>query len=76
MLTLAGRGLIEREPRTHRYRLTPLGLRLAAATTRLIDRVLDPAIARSGSPPPSAGTVWKRFDAAHDALLEHTNIAA
>lgn len=73
---LAGHGLIERQARTHRYRLTPLGLRLAAATTKLADRVLDPAIARCGSPPLSGSAIWKRFDAALDALLQHANIAA
>ena len=74
---LLGHGLIARVPRTHRYALTPFGLRVAAFLTKLADRVLDPGIARCGSPPPSpAASLWRPLEAALDALLEHANIAA
>lgn len=74
---LRGHGLIERVPRTHRYRLTAVGLRLAAACTKLADRVLDPAVARcAGAPPSPPGTPWRRLESALDALLKDANIAA
>ncbi|MBI2774008.1 MAG: hypothetical protein HYX56_05915 [Chloroflexi bacterium] len=68
---------LERLPRTHRYQLTPFGLRVAAVCTKLHDRVLDPAIARSrGSPPTPARTRWRRFEAALDGLLADAHLAA
>lgn len=74
---LAGHGLIARLPASHRYRLTPFGLRVAALCTALADRVLDPAIARCRDAPPSApGTPWRRLEAALDAILERATIAA
>ncbi len=74
---LAGHGLIERVARRHRYRLTPVGLGLAAACTKLADRVLDPLVARCGSAPLSPpGTPWRRLESALDALLKDANIAA
>jgi hypothetical protein len=39
------RGLIERIPRTHRYRVTPLGRRLATYLTRLYAHLFTPALA-------------------------------
>ena len=38
-------GLIERIPRTHRYRITTKGLRTALFYTRLYDRSLRPGLA-------------------------------
>jgi hypothetical protein len=38
-------GLIERLPKTHRYRVTPYGLRVAAFTTLIYDRLLRPGLA-------------------------------
>lgn len=74
---LAGHGLIARQPRSHRYRLTEHGLRTAALLTKLADRALDPAIARSKDAPPAPpGSAWRRFDAAIAALLQRANIAA
>jgi len=74
---LAGHGLIERLPRSHRYRLTDAGLRQCAFLTKLADRVLDPGIARCGSPPsPTGDTLWERFGLALDALVERAGMAA
>lgn len=74
---LAGHALIAREPGTHRYRPTAKGLRVAALLTKLADRVLDPAMARTGAEHPRAPSdPWRRFDAALDALLVRANIAA
>ena len=74
---LSGHALIAREPGTHRYRPTAKGLRVAALLTKLADRVLDPAIARTGAEHPRAPTdPWRRFDAALAALVDHANIAA
>lgn len=50
---LVGHGLIAPLPRSHRYQLTPYGLRAAAFVTKLADRVLDPGIARCGGAAPS-----------------------
>lgn len=44
------KGLIERVPKTHRYQLTPLGLRVALFYTRLEDRVLRPGFAAAVNP--------------------------
>jgi len=74
---LAGHGLIERLPRTHRYRLTDAGLRQSAFLTKLADRVLDPGIARSGPPrPPDEDARWERLDLALDALVKAAGLAA
>ncbi len=74
---LVAHGLIERLPSTHRYRLTPFGLRVAAVCTKLHDRVLDPAIARC-RPGPAApeGTEWRRLEAALDAVVERAHLVA
>ncbi len=74
---LVGHGLIARLPRTHRYRLTDLGLRIAAACTTIADRVLDPAIARCRDAPPAPpGSPWRRFASALDAIVREAKIAA
>ena len=73
---LAGHGLIERLPRTHRYRLTDAGLRQCAFLTKLADRVLDPGIARCTAPPPDAAEAWQHFDLALREIVEHAGIAA
>lgn len=74
---LLGHGILERVPGTHRYRVTPFGLRAAAFCTKIHDRLLDPALARSFDPPsrqPSGP--WARLDAALSALIERARIAA
>lgn len=72
---LAGHGLIERIAKSHRYRLTPDGLRICAFLTKLADRLLDPGIARCGPPVP-AGRPWQAFDRSLGVLLSRANLAA
>ena len=72
---LAGHGLIERIPRSHRYRLTADGLRQCAFLTKLADRVLDPGLARCGPSMPE-GSHWQAFDRSLGMLLQRANIAA
>lgn len=74
---LLGHGLITRLPRSHRYQLTPFGLRVAAFLTKLADRVLDPGIARCGSPPHSVDrSLWRPLERALDDLVDHARLAA
>jgi hypothetical protein len=47
-------GLIERIPRTHRYRVTTFGLRTAILLTLTYNRLLRPATAQALSPPGDA----------------------
>lgn len=72
---LVGHGLIERIRKSQRYRLTPDGLRQCAFLTKLADRVLDPGLARCGSPVPD-GPRWGAFDRSLSALLTRANLAA
>jgi hypothetical protein len=72
---LAGHGLIERLPRSHRYRLTADGLRQAAFLTALADRVLDPGLARCRAAVPP-GRPWQAFDRSLGALLRRAHLAA
>jgi predicted MarR family transcription regulator len=44
-------GLIERVPRTHRYTLTPDGLRVAVFYNKVHARVLRPLVAAADRPP-------------------------
>lgn len=46
------RGLIERVPRSHRYRITPLGRRTALFLTRLHAHLFTPALAELAEDPP------------------------
>lgn len=72
---LTGHGLIERIAKSHRYRLTPEGLRKSAFLTKLADRVLDPGLARCGmSVPP--GPPWQAVDRSLGVLLRRANLAA
>jgi len=72
---LVGHGLIERIPKTQRYRLTPDGLRQCAFLTKLADRVLDPGLARCGPSAP-AGPPWQAFDRSLGVLLGRANLVA
>lgn len=74
---LLGHGILERVTGTHRYRVTPFGLRAAAFCTKLHDRLLDPGLARSRAAPPATRSApWARLDAAMSALIEHAHLAA
>jgi len=70
---LAGHGLIARIPKTHCYRPTDTGLRIAAFLTRLADRVLDPGLARCGPSVPQ-GPTWAPLDNALAKLLSRANL--
>jgi hypothetical protein len=62
-------GLIERIPKTHRYRLTPTGLRTALFYTRVYARVLRPGLALvSPAAPDHHPQLTRAFQAAEDAV--------
>ena len=73
-------GLIERVPKTHRYRLTDEGLRTAMFYTRVYSRILRPAMAPVvPSEPTSSPKALQQFHAAQAAIhswCEETQIAA
>jgi hypothetical protein len=55
-------GLIERIPRTHRYRLTPAGLRVAIFFNRVYGRLLHPTFATlSPHAPPGSNAISAAF---------------
>jgi len=70
-------GLIERIPHTHRYQVTPAGLRHAMFLTRVHDRVLQTGLAELAGPNPAplrkAATLYQ---AAIDDLTQRAGIAA
>lgn len=56
-------GLIERVPRSHRYRVTQLGFRVALFFTRAYARLIRPALAQLVDPQPTTDTRLRRpFD--------------
>ena len=56
-------GLIERLPKSFRYRVTATGLRAAMFFTRAYNRILRPGLAEIMPDPASAGTTLRtRFD--------------
>lgn len=63
-------GLIERLPKTHRYRLTELGLRTSMFYTRVYSRVLRPglAVVTPGAVPAANSTLQRTFRAAENAV--------
>jgi len=73
-------GLIERVPRTHRYQITPAGIRTALFLTRLNQRFLIPGIAQiTGTSPPAHSTpraAARAHQAAIDDLARDTGLAA
>jgi hypothetical protein len=73
-------GLIERLPKTHRYRLTDEGLRTALFYTRVYSRLLRPAMAPIiPSPPSDSPADLRRFQAAEAAVkswCDEAHIAA
>jgi hypothetical protein len=73
-------GLIERLPKTHRYRLTDQGLRTALFYTRVYSRILRPAMAPA-TPAAQAGSqqALRQFQAAEAAVkswCDEAHIAA
>lgn len=73
-------GLIERIPRTHRYRLTRQGLRTALFFTRVYARILRPGVARlAPTVAPDAAMLRPYFDRLENALdqwVAHASLAA
>ena len=72
------RGLIERIPRTHRYRVTALGHRVALCYCRTHRRVLGPVLAAVADDraPPELGRLVRRFDHNIERLWEGRKLAA
>jgi len=69
-------GLIERVPRTHRYRITAIGARVAMFYARLYTRALRPACSLKPSGSARAQRVFDRLDAALAQFLEEVKLAA
>ena len=62
-------GLIERIPKTHRYRLTEHGLKSALFYTRVYNRILRPGVAMLSPVAVDPNTVLhRRFTAMNDAI--------
>ena len=65
-------GIVQRIPHSHRYELTPLGLRVALLFSRTYARILRPTLAEiMPNAPPSASPIRATFD-----KLEHLIAAA
>lgn len=73
-------GLLERIPKSHRYRLTPLGLRVALFFSRTYARLLRPGFAEivPGAPPGQSRLrqCFDRLDHELDRYCEETRLAA
>ena len=72
------RGLIERIPRSHRYRVTEQGLRIALCYQRVQRRALCPALSAvlDEDQPPALGRLVERFDLHIQRLWEGHQLAA
>jgi hypothetical protein len=75
---LIRKGLLERLPRSNRYRLTPAGRRLLPFCTKLYQRVFCRGIARLqlGYPAGLLNLAWRRYEVALEALITEAQIAA
>jgi hypothetical protein len=72
-------GIIERIPRSHRYRLTPTGLRTAIFFSRIYGRLLRPGLSVLHGGATGNGRLhpaFARIEAAIDLLSEDTRLAA
>ena len=71
-------GLIEREPGTHRYRVTDIGLADALFLTRVHDRLLRTGLAQSTDPktPSRLRTATRAYQAALQDLSARAGLAA
>jgi hypothetical protein len=72
-------GLIERIPHTHRYRVTPFGLRVAMLFTRTYARVLRPSLAMTLDPlalPTPLRRQLERLDTVLEAFFVESGLAA
>ena len=68
--------LIERVPRSHRYRITPTGAQVAMFSARLYTRALRPASSLQPSGSTRAQHAFDRLDAALAAFLQEVKLAA
>lgn len=72
-------GLIERIPRSHRYRVTDRGFRAAVFLSSAYARLLRPGLAMahgSGAAPTPIRTALDKLDRAVDRAWEARNVAA
>jgi hypothetical protein len=69
-------GLIERVPRSHRYRITPTGAQVAMFYARLYTRALRPVSSLQPSGSTRAQHAFDRLDAALAAFLQEVKLAA
>jgi len=69
-------GLIERVPRSHRYRITPTGAQVAMFYARLYTRALRPAASLKPDGSARAQRAFDRLDAALADYLEEVKLAA
>lgn len=72
-------GLIERIPRTHRYRLTHRGIQIAAFWTRTYNRLLRPGLAQLADPAAEHASLHRKLQAlleAVDHACEDVKVAA
>lgn len=73
------RGLIERIPRTSRYRVTPLGLRTAIFCSRVYTRIIRPGLSTLDpvrSPTAPLGRAVARLQTTIDTLADSAKLAA
>jgi len=72
--------MIQRIPKTHRYRVTPFGLRAALFFTRVHARLYRPTVAEvmSNGPPDNIGLAhqFAKLDAEIETHIQHTNLVA
>jgi len=68
--------LIERVPRSHRYRVTPTGAQVARFYARLYTRALRPACSLTPQGSPAAHRAFERLDAALANFLAEVKLAA
>jgi hypothetical protein len=69
-------GLITRVPRSHRYRVTDAGARVAICTARLYARAIRPALSLPAPDPTHAGRAFRRLDTALAQFLQEVHLAA
>ena len=69
-------GLIERVPRSHRYRITQTGAQVAMFYARLYTRALRPACSLTPHGSTSAQRAFERLDAALATFLQEVKLAA
>jgi hypothetical protein len=75
---LIKKGLLERLPRTNRYRLTALGRQLTLFVTQVYNRLFCRSLAQldSGSPDTALRRAWANFDRQLQMLSQEASLAA